>query len=61
MSFPITRGLQLEIFYRYLDAGRIHTPAGNVTANGTVIGVYGGAEGALHSHELGVSLRVPIT
>jgi opacity protein-like surface antigen len=61
MAFPITSRMQLEIFYRYLDAGRIRTTAGNVTANGTVIGVYGGAEGALHSHELGVSLRVPLT
>jgi len=61
MAFPITDHLQLEIFYRYLDAGRIQTPAGNVTANGTVIGVYGGAKGSLHSHELGFSLRVPVT
>jgi len=61
MAFPITSRMQLEIFYRYLDAGRIRTPAGNVTASGTAIGVYGGAEGALHSHELGVSLRVPLT
>jgi len=61
MAFAITSRMQLEIFYRYLDAGRVHTPAGNVTANGTVIGVYGGPEGGLQSHELGVSLRVPLT
>jgi opacity protein-like surface antigen len=61
MAFPIKGGTQLEIFYRYLDAGRIQTPVGNVTANGTVIGVYDGAQGGLHVHELGVSLRVPLT
>src|SRR5262249_42137468 len=61
MAFPITNGMQLEIFYRYLDAGSIRTAAGNVVANGTVIGVYGGADGALNSHELGVSLRIPLT
>jgi opacity protein-like surface antigen len=61
IAFPVTNGVLLEVFYRYFDAGHVQTPAGNVTVDGAVVGTYGGAEGALHSHELGVSLRVPIT
>jgi opacity protein-like surface antigen len=60
-AFPVGNGLQMEIYYKYFDAGHVRTPAGNITVDGTVVGVYGGAEGALHSHELAVSLRVPLT
>ncbi len=60
VAFPIGSGALVEVFYRYFDAGHVQTGAGNVTVNGTVVGQYGGAEGALHSHELTLSLRVPI-
>jgi opacity protein-like surface antigen len=60
IAFPIANSVLLEIFYRYFDAGHIQTPAGNVTVDGTVVGTYGGAEGALHSHELALSIRVPL-
>jgi opacity protein-like surface antigen len=60
IAFPVANNVLLEIFYRYFDAGHVQTPAGNVTVNGSVVGQYGGAEGALHAHELAVSLRVPL-
>jgi opacity protein-like surface antigen len=61
VAFPVANGMTVEVFYKYFDAGHVQTPAGNVTIDGTVVGTYGGAEGALHSHELAVSLRVPLT
>lgn len=60
VAFPVTNGVLLDVFYRYFDAGHVQTPAGNVTVNGSVVGQYGGAEGALHSHELVLSIRVPL-
>ena len=60
LAFPIGNGVLVEVFYRYFDAGHVQTPAGNVTVAGMVVGQYGGAEGALHSHELTFSLRVPV-
>jgi len=60
VAFPVANGGLVEVFYRYFDAGHVQTPAGNVTVDGAVVGTYGGVEGALHSHELAVSLRVPL-
>lgn len=61
VGFPVGNGMMVDLFYRYFDGGHVQTPAGNVTVNGSTIGTYGGAEGALHSHELAVSVRVPLT
>jgi len=60
LAFPIGSGVLVELFYRYFDGGHVQTPAGNVTVNTMVVGQFGGAEGTLHSHELTLSLRVPI-
>jgi len=60
VAFSVANNVLVDVFYRYFDAGHVQTPAGNVTVNGSVIGQYGGAEGALHAHELVVSLRVPL-
>ena len=49
--------------YRYFDGGDVKTEAGHVTVNGiggSIARTYSGAEGALHTHEVGVSLRFPI-
>jgi opacity protein-like surface antigen len=61
LAFPVGGRMFIDVFYRYFDAGHVQTPAGNVTRDGVIIGAYGGAEGALHTHELTVSLRVPLT
>jgi opacity protein-like surface antigen len=60
LALPIGSGVLVELFYRYFDGGHVQTPAGNVTVNSMVVGQFGGAEGALHSHELTLSLRVPL-
>jgi opacity protein-like surface antigen len=57
LSFPVETGITIDLFYRYFDAGHFASSAGNVTINGNVVGTYAGAEGALHSHEIAVSVR----
>jgi len=61
LAFPIGDRMFVDVFYRYFDAGHVQTAAGNVTVDGAVIGSYGGAEGALHTHEISLSLRVPLS
>jgi opacity protein-like surface antigen len=60
LAFPVGNRMFIDVFYRYFDAGHVQTPAGNVTRDGVIIGSYGGAEGALHTHEVSVSFRVPL-
>jgi opacity protein-like surface antigen len=57
---PVSPGVIVDFFYRYFDGGHGKTEAGNVVVNGSVVGAYSGAEGALHAHELGASLRFAI-
>jgi opacity protein-like surface antigen len=57
VGFPILEGVKMDVFYRYFDGGHLQTAAGSVTSGGKVVGTYSGAEGALHAHEAGVSLR----
>ena len=57
LSFPVDNGVAIDLFYRYFDAGHFASAAGNVTINGSVAGTYAGAEGALHAHEIAVSVR----
>ena len=57
LAFPIENGITVDLFYRYFDAGHFASSAGNVRVNGNVVGTYAGAEGALHSHEIAVSVR----
>lgn len=57
LSFPLDNGVTMDFFYRYFDAGHFASAAGNVTVNGNVVGTYAGAEGALHAHEINVSVR----
>jgi opacity protein-like surface antigen len=60
VAFPIGNGALVDIFYRYFDAGHVQTAAGDITVDGTRVGGYGGAEGALHAHELGLSIRFSV-
>jgi opacity protein-like surface antigen len=57
LSFPLETGITMDVFYRYFDAGHFATAAGNVIINGNLVGSYAGAEGALHSHEIALSVR----
>jgi opacity protein-like surface antigen len=60
-GFHVSEGVIIDLFYRYFDAGHVQSQAGNVvTTGGTVVGTYHGAEGALHAHEFGASLRFPL-
>ena len=60
VAFALSEGIMMDVFYRYFDGGHLETDAGNVISDGAVVGTYSGAEGALHAHEVVVSLRFPI-
>jgi opacity protein-like surface antigen len=57
VSFLLTNVLTLDLAYRYFSSGDVRTAAGNIVANGAVIGTYSGARGSLVSDEIVVSLR----
>jgi len=60
VGFALSRGIIVDVFYRYFDGGHASSDAGNITSGGLVIGHYSGAGGTLHTHDIGVSLRFPI-
>jgi opacity protein-like surface antigen len=61
VGYQVSPGIMVDLFYRYFDGGHGKSEAGNVIAlDGTVIGTYHGAEGALHAHEVSVSLRFSV-
>jgi len=60
-GFVLSRGIIVDVFYRYFDGGYAKSAPGNITSGGTVIGQYSGAGGTLHTHDFGLSVRFPIT
>ena len=57
VSFLLTEALTVDFSYRYFDGGDVKTMAGNIVADGAVIGAYSGARGSLTADEIIVSLR----
>ena len=57
ISLELTKQLAIDIGYRYFDAGRIETDAGNAIVGGVVVGPYSGAKGDLAAHEFVGSVR----
>jgi opacity protein-like surface antigen len=58
LSVLLSGNLSVDVFYRFFDGGQIQTAAGNLIADGNVIGTYHGLEGAFMSDEFGISLRL---
>jgi opacity protein-like surface antigen len=57
VSFMLSDRLAMDLSYRYFDGGHVKTMAGNIVADGAVIGTYSGARGSLISDEVTVSIR----
>ena len=57
ISFSLASSLAIDLAYRYFDGGDVKSRAGDIIANGAVIGTYSGARGALTADEITVSLR----
>jgi hypothetical protein len=49
--------LAIDFSYRYFDGGDVKSGAGNILANGAVIGTYSGGHGAFVTDEITVSIR----
>jgi len=61
VGYQVSPGVMVDLFYRYFDGGHGKSEAGNVIdLTGNVVGTYHGAEGALHAHEVSVSLRFSV-
>ena len=57
ISFFLASSLAVDFTYRYFDGGHVKSAAGDIIANGAVIGSYSGAKGSFTADELTVSVR----
>ncbi len=57
ISFLVTDTIALDLAYRYFDGGDVKSAAGDIIANGAVIGTYSGAKGAFTADEITLSVR----
>lgn len=56
-GYAVTPNIVIDLGYRYLDAGKFSSPAGNVTVGGAVVAQTNGSEGDLTAHEVTLGLR----